>query len=682
MESSIHALAASGKMTVATLEKVKVLNPPRTYDAQPAASDDKVIAMGRRIQEDATVGAPVETNLKASAKLPQSCKDGESCKLEFGIENTGKIDVGSPILMSVSLGLAQGKTAATSTSGWTCGFADPKLTCASTGVILKSGEKTALSIDWATPKVSAETKAKVCMSFVWVGRSKDGVYRSDQIAAVQYALQRAGFEPGGIDGHIRPKTLQAIRLLRDVVNIPGPAQITPDLLQNLFGEAASISNDADASDDTTCGEVTIMPAQLVADKKGVVVKPQDIQKPVATKTDERLNDDKTVAAAPLLPSKEEIDAARKAKIAASVPPVVKPTEKVAAAAPLKSQTEIDTERKAKIAASMPEPAKAAEKTIAAVSIKSKDEIDAERKAKIASSMPEPAKPANKVVAIVPMKSKDEIDAERKAKIDAAMPVPAKQIAQMPAKATAEVEVTKKDKPIASAAKPEIAPVANSKTPETKNMNTAEKPASVKPAIKAEPKTAKVEKPAKPVKAETVKASIADTEVSVKEDSVAAPAKIADRLTPTSSPSVKSKTNIRSTVLPGQQVIINTPQVVIQTQDVVVTGSNKMRERAEAEERFIRKEPLTIISTENEDELVVNRSAEEGDDGSYTVNRGDEDSYTPSRHKLNAASVKCDCAKISMNEVARAPASRSPARRSGSRQLPTGGDIVAGWPYRD
>ncbi len=664
---------------VATLEKVKVLNPPRTYDMQPSL-DDKVIAMGRRIQEDATVGAPVETDLKATTQLPQSCKDGESCKLIFNIENTGKIDVGSPILVSVTLGLALGKTAATLTSGWTCGYADPKLTCASTGVVLKSGEKTSFAIDWATPKVTSETKAKICMAFVWVGRSKDGVYRSDQISAVQYALQRAGFEPGGIDGHIRPKTLQAIRLLREVVNIPGPAQITPDLLENLFGEAASISNDADAADDTACGEVTIMPALLVADKKGIVVKPQDIQKTTTVKTDERLSDDKLVAEVPVVPTKEETDAARKAKIAASIPAVAKPEEKVAASVPVKSKDEIDAERKAKIASALPELAKPSEKAIALVPMKSKDEIDAERKAKIASALPEPAKSAEKAVAPVPMKSKDEIDTERKAKIASALPEhskPAeKAVAAVPMKSKSEIDAERKEKLAVSVPKP-AAPVVKAQPVE----KAVPVQAPVKPIARVEAKTAKVEKSAKPAKADVEKAPVPEVAVSQKEDSISRPIKTADRLTPLPSSNAKIKTSVRSTVIPGQQVIINTPQVVIQTQEVVTTGTNKQHERAEAEERFIRKEPLTIISTENEDDLVVNRSAEEGDDGSYTVNRGDDDSYTPSRHRSNAAAAKCDCAKVSMNDrPARMPMAHSPARRILAQHLPTGADIVAGWPY--
>lgn len=221
----------------------------------------KMIAMGRRIEEEAVTGAPVQTSLKTGISLPKTCMPGEACPLTLIVENKGNVPVVSPILSAVTLGTSGGVSATTATTGWTCGYADPKLTCASTGIALQPGEKSSFVIDWMPPQVKAKETTKICMNLVWPGRPVDGVYRADQISAVQFALQRAGFETGGIDGRIRPKTLQAIRLLREVAGIPGPPQITPDLLNNLFGEVGKLSYDADASDDQACASLDLIPSE-------------------------------------------------------------------------------------------------------------------------------------------------------------------------------------------------------------------------------------------------------------------------------------------------------------------------------------------------------------------------------------------------------------------------------------
>ena len=204
----------------------------------------KMIAMGRRIEEEAVTGAPVQTSLKTGISLPKTCMPGEACPLTLIVENKGNVPVVSPILNAVTLGTSGGVSATTATTGWTCGYADPKLTCASTGIALQPGEKSSFVIDWMPPQVKAKETTKICMNLVWPGRPVDGVYRADQISAVQFALQRAGFETGGIDGRIRPKTLQAIRLLREVAGIPGPPQRrTP----NNHRQVLRVAGDASAS---------------------------------------------------------------------------------------------------------------------------------------------------------------------------------------------------------------------------------------------------------------------------------------------------------------------------------------------------------------------------------------------------------------------------------------------------
>jgi hypothetical protein len=284
--------------------------------------DREMIAMGRRIEEEASKGVPVETSLKMGISLPKTCTALDACPLTLTVENKGSIPVVSPILGAVTLGTSGGVGATTKTTGWTCGSADPKLTCASTGIALQPGEKSSFTIDWTPPQVTAKQTTKICANLVWPGRPSDGVYRADQIAAVQFALTRAGFETGGIDGRIRPKTLQAIRLLRQVANIPGPPQITPDLLNNLFGDIGKLSYDANTADDQACGELELIPAEKKPEAKVVA----SVTPAPEVKAPEPVVKTVTPPAAPAAPAPKAEEKKEAPKAAAPVQAEKKPEE--------------------------------------------------------------------------------------------------------------------------------------------------------------------------------------------------------------------------------------------------------------------------------------------------------------------------------------------------------------------
>src|ERR1700733_4922178 len=103
--------------------------------------------MARRIQEDEVPMAPININLAAGVDLPKTCVPGEACHLTLFIENKGHFPVLSPILSALALGLPGGASAAVKTAGWTCGYADPNLTCASTGIVLQPGQSARFVLD-------------------------------------------------------------------------------------------------------------------------------------------------------------------------------------------------------------------------------------------------------------------------------------------------------------------------------------------------------------------------------------------------------------------------------------------------------------------------------------------------------------------------------------------------------
>jgi peptidoglycan hydrolase-like protein with peptidoglycan-binding domain len=340
------AAAKKEAVRVATLEQptaAQVLyEKPAAVLGEKEKLQRKMIAMGRRVEEQAAAGVPVQTSLKTGISLPKTCMPGEACPLTLVVENKGNIPVVSPILSAVTLGTSGSVSATTKTTGWACGHADPKLTCASTGIALQPGEKSSFVVDWMPPEVKAKETTKICVNLVWPGRPVDGVYRADQIAAVQFALQRAGFETGGIDGRIRPKTLQAIRLLREVAGIPGPPQITPDLLNNLFGEVGKLSYDADTSDDQACANLDLIPAEKKPEVIAIVtpapapeVKAPEstvkiITPPVAPKSEEKKEEAKVIVT---IQPEKKAETPKSVTAPAVTPPASKVEIKIATPAP-------------------------------------------------------------------------------------------------------------------------------------------------------------------------------------------------------------------------------------------------------------------------------------------------------------------------------------------------------------
>lgn len=230
---------------------------PRAAEIAPPAPAGRVEAPSPPVAQPAPAGAaPAGSSLALTLSAPETCRANAVCTLVVEIENRGAEPYPSPLLASVALGFDGGAIASVAPDSWTCGRGGDALTCTSGGgLVVAPGARTRFTVDWRLPERLRRPSASVCAAVVWPGRAPGGVYRAEQVAAVQYALTRGGFDTNGVTGRIGPRTLEAIRQFRQRANIQGTAEITPDLTSALFGDNGARTGDANAADDRACATV-------------------------------------------------------------------------------------------------------------------------------------------------------------------------------------------------------------------------------------------------------------------------------------------------------------------------------------------------------------------------------------------------------------------------------------------
>lgn len=195
-------------------------------------------------------------SLALTFNVPAFCKPGSTCPMVVELHNRGSQPLASPFLVGFALGSEGAQIGNILPDSWSCGQANESLTCSGAGTALAPDAKARLSIDWQIPERPRRPSSTVCARIVWPARAKDGVYRSEQIAAIQFALQKAGFDPGGYDGRLGSKTVEAIRAFRARAHIEGPTELTADFLTALFASNGTLAGDDNATDDSACTSVS------------------------------------------------------------------------------------------------------------------------------------------------------------------------------------------------------------------------------------------------------------------------------------------------------------------------------------------------------------------------------------------------------------------------------------------
>lgn len=238
--------------------EVVVEKPAAPAAVTPTATSDQATPV------EAVKKQPPTIALALKLEIPSVCKPGGSCPMAAEITNEGSKPLASPFLVAFALGGDQVQIGNVQPEAWTCGRANESLTCSGAGTALEPGAKTRLMIDWQIPERFRRPTATVCAKLVWPARAKDGVYRSEQIAAIQFALYKAGFDPGGYDGRLGSKTVEAIRAFRSRAGIEGPTELTGDFLNALFGSNGALSGDDKPGNDSACTSVSFGKDVIIA----------------------------------------------------------------------------------------------------------------------------------------------------------------------------------------------------------------------------------------------------------------------------------------------------------------------------------------------------------------------------------------------------------------------------------
>lgn len=229
---------------------------PRAPGAQASSSAQTVVEKSPAAPEarDSAGKPPLAAALTLTA--PNFCKPSSTCPLVVEITNDGGKPLASPFLIGFSLGGEGSQIGNILPDAWSCGQANESLTCSGAGTAIEPGGRVQMTVDWQIPEKPRRPSATVCARFVWPARAKDGVYRSEQIAAIQFALKKAGFDPGSYDGRLGTKTVEAIRAFRARAGIEGPTELTGDFMTALFGANGALAGDDNPTNDAACTAVS------------------------------------------------------------------------------------------------------------------------------------------------------------------------------------------------------------------------------------------------------------------------------------------------------------------------------------------------------------------------------------------------------------------------------------------
>ena len=238
---------------------------PATKSAEtaPAATDSAKNDVAHAASTKGPVDKP-DVSLALTLSVPAYCKPASTCPMVVELHNRGNRPLASPFLVALALGSEGAQIGNILPDSWSCGQASESLTCSGAGTALAPDARARLSIDWQIAERPRRPSSTVCARIVWPARAKDGVYRSEQIAAIQFALQKAGFDPGGYDGRLGAKTVEAIRAFRARANIEGPTELTSDFLTAVFGGNGTLAGDDNIADDSACTSVSFGAQPLAA----------------------------------------------------------------------------------------------------------------------------------------------------------------------------------------------------------------------------------------------------------------------------------------------------------------------------------------------------------------------------------------------------------------------------------
>ncbi|MCI5078646.1 peptidoglycan-binding protein [Oricola sp.] len=184
----------------------------------------------------------------ANAASEDECVAGIDCHFTLTVTNNGPAIYDGSIVIAGEADPATATLTKTDPADWTCGSADGRFSCTSARLSLLPDDTRSLEIDWLVEDATGDTLT----SCATVSRA----VKSD-VAAVQRALNEAGFNSGVADGIAGRRTRAAISAYQEANGLPVTGAIDAALLESLLD--AEAPGDLVAGNDRACTTVQLAP---------------------------------------------------------------------------------------------------------------------------------------------------------------------------------------------------------------------------------------------------------------------------------------------------------------------------------------------------------------------------------------------------------------------------------------
>ncbi len=202
-------------------------------------------------------GQPQQPDLSITKQLVGPCAQGQDCRFEIVVTNLGSGDYQGPLVLSDTLSIAGITLVGAAPAPWTCGQAVDRIGCNHPTLLLRPGHSTILPL---TLNYAANaTGWRNCAAITWLG---SGTADAQSLRAVQIELAGLGYYGGPINGVADNDTQNAIRALQKDLGLPQTGEVSPELLEWMFGAGANMAADGNAGNDRNC--VDIPPQQPAA----------------------------------------------------------------------------------------------------------------------------------------------------------------------------------------------------------------------------------------------------------------------------------------------------------------------------------------------------------------------------------------------------------------------------------
>jgi peptidoglycan hydrolase-like protein with peptidoglycan-binding domain len=187
-----------------------------------------------------------------------ACTIGGICRFRISVRNVNSAAYRGPLLIRDEISQAGMALVGYGALPWTCSQVGKEVSCKRPEVLLWPGRQVNLWVDF-------QLKAKIlipgwrnCAAITWAGNRNS----EPTVRAVQMELSDLGFYAGPIDGALTPATRTAIGDFQVAAGLPATGEVTPDVLELLFGPGAHRVGDANPLNDRDCADVAFIAGPL------------------------------------------------------------------------------------------------------------------------------------------------------------------------------------------------------------------------------------------------------------------------------------------------------------------------------------------------------------------------------------------------------------------------------------